>query len=52
MKDDYLTLQRYALEDKNSKLIDEWVKDKVKGVYIKVDDEYKDCKFNVDCWIK
>ena len=52
MKDDYLTLQRYALEDKNSKLIDEWVKDKVQGVYIKVDDEYKDCKFNVDCWIK
>ena len=52
MKDDYLTLQRYALEDKNSKLIDEWVKDKVPGVYIKVDDEYKDCKFNVDCWIK
>ncbi|MBO7480724.1 MAG: peptidylprolyl isomerase, partial [Bacteroidales bacterium] len=47
MKDDYLTLQRYALEDKNSKLIDEWVKDKVQGVYIKVDDEYKDCKFNV-----
>ena len=52
MKDDYLTLQRYALEDKNSKLIDEWIKDKVKGVYIKVDEEYKDCKFNVDCWIK
>lgn len=52
MKDDYLTLQRYALEDKNSKLIDEWIKDKVKGVYIKVDDEYKDCKFNVDCWTK
>lgn len=52
MKDDYLTLQRYALEDKNSKLIDEWVKDKVQGVYIKVDDEYKDYKFNVDCWIK
>ena len=52
MKDDYLTLQRYALEDKNSKLIDEWVKDKVQGIYIKVDDEYKDCKFNVDCWIK
>ncbi|MBR5984685.1 MAG: peptidylprolyl isomerase [Bacteroidales bacterium] len=52
LKDDYLTLQRYALEDKNSKLIDEWIKDKVKGVYIKVDDEYKGCKFNVDCWIK
>ncbi|MBR4582730.1 MAG: peptidylprolyl isomerase [Bacteroidales bacterium] len=52
LKDDYLTLQRYALEDKNSKLIDEWVKDKVQGVYIKIDDEYKDCKFNVDCWIK
>ena len=52
MKDDYLTLQRYALEDKNSKLIDEWVKDKVRGVYVKIDDEYKDCNFNVKCWIK
>ena len=52
MKDDYLTLQRAALEDKNSRLIDEWVKDKVQSVYIKIDDEYKDCKFNVDCWIK
>ena len=52
MKDDYFTLQRYALEDKNSKLIDKWVKDKVQSVYIKVDDEYKDCNFNVNCWIK
>lgn len=52
MKDDYFTLQRYALEDKNSKLIDKWVKDKVQSVYIKVDDEYKDCNFNVKCWIK
>ena len=52
MKDDYLTLQRYALEDKNSKLIDEWVKDKVRGVYVKIDDEYKDCNFNIDSWIK
>ena len=52
MKDDYLTIQKYALEDKNSKLVDKWVKDKVKSVYIKVDDEYKDCDFNVNCWIK
>ena len=52
MKDDYLTLQRAALEDKNSRLIDEWIKDKVQSVYVKIDDEYKDCKFNVDCWIK
>jgi peptidyl-prolyl cis-trans isomerase SurA len=52
MKDDYLTLQRAALEDKNSRLIDEWIKDKVQSVYIKVDDEYKDCNFNVSCWLK
>lgn len=52
MKDDYLTLQRAALEDKNSRLIDEWVKDKVQSVYIKIDDDYKDCNFNVKCWIK
>ncbi len=52
MKDDYLTLQRAALEDKNSRLIDEWVKDKVQSVYIKIDDDYKDCNFNVNCWIK
>ena len=35
-----------------SRLIDEWVKDKVQSVYIKIDDEYKDCNFNVNCWIK
>ncbi|MBQ2573609.1 MAG: peptidylprolyl isomerase [Bacteroidales bacterium] len=52
LKDDYLTLQRAALEDKNSRLIDDWVKDKVQSVYIKIDDEYKDCNFNVNCWIK
>lgn len=52
LKDDYLTLQRAALEDKNSRLIDEWVKDKVQSVYVKIDDEYKDCNFNVNCWIK
>lgn len=52
MKDDYQTIQSYALNDKNGKLIDEWVKDKVQSVYVRVADEYKDCTFNVDCWLK
>lgn len=52
LKDDYQTIQTYALNDKNSKLIDEWVKDKVQSVFIKVDDEYKNCTFNVDCWLR
>lgn len=52
LKDDYLTIQRAALEDKNSRLVDEWVKDKTQGVYIKIDDEYKDCNFSISCWKK
>lgn len=52
MKDDYQTIQNYALNDKNGKLVDEWVKDKVQSVYVRVADEYKNCTFNVDCWIK
>ncbi|MCF0205999.1 MAG: peptidylprolyl isomerase, partial [Bacteroidales bacterium] len=52
LKDDYQELQNIALDDKNSKLIDNWVKSKVKEIYVRVDDEYKDCTFNVDCWIK
>lgn len=51
MKDDYQTLQRYALEDKNSRLVDEWIKDKLPSTYVKVIDDFSTCKFNAN-WLR
>ncbi len=52
MQDDYQQVQDMALADKKQKVVAEWVKQKQKKTYIKIDDDYKKCKFNFPGWTK
>lgn len=45
LKDDYQRIQDEALLDKKQKLIDKWIKKKLSSTYVRIDDEYKNCKF-------
>lgn len=45
LKDDYNLFRMMALEDKKQKAINEWTKSKVSSAYIRIDDQYKNCKF-------
>lgn len=49
-KQDFELLQNYALEQKRLNEIDKWVQEKIKTVYIKIDEPYKDCDFRIKDW--
>jgi peptidyl-prolyl cis-trans isomerase SurA len=46
--DDYNVLQEWALNKKKMELVEEWIKDKIKDAYIKVDKKFSSCNFKYD----
>lgn len=48
MKDDYQRVQNIALSLKQNKVIDTWIKNKLKTTFVKIDEEYKSCNFKHD----
>lgn len=45
LKEDYPLIQSATESTKKQKMVDEWVKNKIKFAYIKIGDEYKNCTF-------
>jgi peptidyl-prolyl cis-trans isomerase SurA len=46
LKDDYSRLQMMATMDKKQKVIEDWVKEKVKETAVRISQELVDCSFN------
>jgi peptidyl-prolyl cis-trans isomerase SurA len=45
LKDDYNQIQEWALSDRKSKAISDWIMKKISTSYVNVTDTYKSCKF-------
>lgn len=45
LKTDYQKIMNVALQVKQQKVLDDWIQDKMGGMYIKIDEEYKNCLF-------
>lgn len=45
LNDDFTLIKQAAENDKKTKMIDKWVKGKIPGAYIKIDDSLKSCQF-------
>ena len=52
LTDDYLTLEEMALEAKQEKVFDEWMRKKIDGLYVYIDPEFRDGEFQYDNWVK
>jgi len=52
MNDDYQLIQEMAENDKKQKVINAWVKEIQEKTFIKLEDDYKQCKFNFPGWLK
>ena len=52
MQDDYQMIQDMALESKKQTEIKRWVEEKQKETYIKIEGNFKNCKFDFNGWIK
>ncbi len=51
LKSDYAKIQNATLSAKKTKVTREWIQAKINATYIKIDDDYKKCKFEND-WTK
>jgi peptidyl-prolyl cis-trans isomerase SurA len=52
IESDYQLIQDLCLGDKRRKYIDLWIKRKQKKTYIRLEDDYKSCKFKHPDWVK
>ena len=51
LTDDYSMIQGWALNQKNQKVISDWIKNKAKKAYIRIDEDFSDCDFQFE-WTK
>jgi len=52
MTEDFQTLKDVVLSKRREERIHQWVVDKIKTVYTRLNDEYKDCEFEYEGWNK
>ena len=50
--DDYQILKDVVLDKRRSEVLHDWVVNKIKTVYVRVNDQYKNCNFEYQGWIK
>ncbi|MRR19588.1 peptidylprolyl isomerase [bacterium] len=52
MKEDYDYLAEAALRNKQNKTYQDWIAEKIKRTYIRVSDDFRDCKFHYSGWFE
>ena len=52
ISEDFQTLKDIVLQRRQNDCIHQWVVDKIKNVYTRLNDGYQDCKFEYEGWIK
>lgn len=52
LKDDYQLLQEMATINQKKKIFQNWITEKQKETYIRIDNSYKSCNFKSNGWIK
>ncbi|MEE4260771.1 MAG: peptidylprolyl isomerase [Bacteroidales bacterium] len=45
LEQDYSKIQEWALQDKQRRIVDNWINEKARKTYIRIIDHYKDCTF-------
>ncbi|MBP5799871.1 MAG: peptidylprolyl isomerase [Prevotella sp.] len=52
ISDDFQVLKEVVLNNRRAEKLHQWVVDKIKSVYTRLNDNYRDCKFEYEGWIK
>ena len=50
--EDFQVMKDVVLAKEREKVLNDWVVDKIKHTYVRVNDRYKDCKFQYQGWIR
>lgn len=52
LSDDYQALKKIVENQKREEILSKWIKKKQKETYIRINDNWKNCDFQVDGWVK
>lgn len=52
LKEDYSLLKQMTQQNKHGEVLDNWINEKLKTTYVKIDDRYKNCNFRNKAWLK
>lgn len=52
LRDDYVELSNLYMGSKKEKRMDEWIRDKQQGAYVRIDPTFVNCNFKYNGWIK
>lgn len=52
MNSDYQTIKMMAENKKRQELLDKWLKNKIRTTYVRIDENWKDCDFRYEGWIR
>ena len=52
IKTDYNYIQMLTLQNKREEEINNWVKEKIKNTYIRINEDYRGCDFQLEGWVK
>ena len=52
MTEDFQTLQNILVNKEQTKVIDDWIREKQKTTYISINPEWRDCDFHYPGWVK
>ena len=50
--EDFQVMKEVVLEKRRAKKLHDWVVDKIKKTYVRIGDEYKDCQFEYEGWVR
>ena len=52
LSDDYQTIKGMYEESARQKMVNDWVTKKIKDTYVKIEDNWIDCEFQHNGWLK
>lgn len=52
LKEDYELIKQMALQYKEQEVLANWIKEKIKTTYIRINDNFKNCDFAIKEWVK
>ena len=52
INEDYQVLKNVVMDRRREEVISNWVADKIKHTYVRMNDRYKDCEYEYQGWIK
>ena len=50
--EDFNVMKEMVLEKRREKKLHDWVVKKIKSTYVRLNDDYRDCKFEYEGWIR